>query len=114
MTITKIAEDFSGHRFTETYAYLARDVRWESVGGPIIEGRDAVISACNSTLAELADTTTEFTRFRTVAGTDAVVVDVIARYSTDGSVAVVASCDIYQFNGGMVQTITSYTVELPG
>ena len=108
-----VAEAFSGHRFRETYDHLAPDVVWTLVGGPVIRGRDAVIATCEDTLTELADGTTEFTRFRCVADDAMAAVDATGRYtSRDGSTSTVASCDIYEFRDGLVARITSYTVEL--
>ena len=108
-----IAAAFSGHRFRETYDHLAPDIVWVAAGGSTTEGKDGVISTCEETLAELADTTTEFTRFLTVADDDAAAVDVIGRY-TDlaGGTSTVASCDIYEFRDNLVTRITSYTVEI--
>lgn len=117
-TIQQIAEAFSSHRFSETFTHLAPDVRWVLVGESTIDGRDAVIEACESTAAELAGSTTAFTRFVTVAGKDAVAVDAVGRYTDPaGQTSVVASCDIYQFDDdpdhAAITTITSYAVELP-
>lgn len=113
-SIKKIAEAFSRHRFSEAFAHLAPDVRWVPVGQPTIEGKAAVIEACESTMTELTGVTTEFTRFVSVAGADAVAVDVIARYvEGNGDTSVVSSCDIYEFTGDSITTITSYAVELP-
>lgn len=71
MSIQQIAEEFSSHRFTETFAHLAPDIRWVLVGESIIDGRDAVIQASQGTATELAATSTEFTRFLTVVDVDA-------------------------------------------
>ena len=80
------------------------------VGAETIFGRDEVIGACQHTLSELVDTTTEFSRFFTIAGTDAVAVDAVAAYTgADGTTVVVSSCDIYEFTDDLVTTITSYT-----
>ncbi len=112
-TPQQIAEAFSGHRFHEAYEHLAPDVRWNLVGAEPLQGRDQVEAACEQTVAGLADVTTEFTRFLTIVGADAVAVDVIGRYaSADGGVSVVSSCDLYEFTDGLVTTITSYTVEI--
>ncbi len=109
----QIAEAFSGHRFDEAYDHLAADVGWVLVGGATLAGRDEVVAACEQTAAALAGATTEFLRFRTVVGTDAVAVDAIARYvDGDGTASLVSSCDIYEFESDVVTTITSYTVEL--
>ena len=109
-----IARTFSGHAFSEAYPYLAEDVQWVLVGGPTLVGKQAAIEACESTLQELAQTETIFSKFRTVVGADAVVVDVIGEYSApDQAGSVVASCDIFDFSDGLIRTITSYTTELP-
>jgi limonene-1,2-epoxide hydrolase len=112
--IQQIAEAFSSHRFTEAAPHLAANVRWIAVGQSTLEGRDAVVKACEDTAAELAAVKTEFTRFLSVAGTDAVAVDAIARYhEAGGTVSMVSSCDIYEFEDSKITTITSYAVELP-
>jgi hypothetical protein len=111
----QIAEAFSGHRFTESYVALADDVRWVLDGEAELEGKDAVVAACDSSTAEMAELArVEFSRFDSVAGDRLAVVDSEARYeSPDGSASVVSSADIYEFNGeGLVTTITSYAVEL--
>jgi SnoaL-like domain len=114
MTITETAEAFSGHRFAEAYPQLSPDARWVLPGQAALEGRDAIVAACENTATELAGATTEFTRFRTVSGPDAVAVDVVARYTdAAGHTSVVSSCDIYEFDGDTVVMITSYAVELP-
>lgn len=113
MDTRAIAEAFSGHRFAEAYDHLAEDVVWVLVGGSVIEGKPAVITTCGGTLTELADTTTEFTRFVTVADDHAAAVDAVGRYTgPDGAVFVVSSCDLYEFRDDLVVRITSYTVEL--
>jgi len=113
-TIQQIAEAFSRHQFTDTYAaHFAADVRWVSVGESILEGRDAVIAACDQSSTDLAQVSTEFVSFRSVAGTDAVAVDTVGRYTdSEQQISVVSSCDIYEFDGDTLTTITSYAVEL--
>ncbi|MDQ3715718.1 MAG: nuclear transport factor 2 family protein [Actinomycetota bacterium] len=112
-TIAEIGQAFSEHRFAEVYPHLAPEVRWELIGGSPLTGRDAVIAACEESLVYLSQATTDFRKFRSVVGTDAVVVDSLAEYSgADGQTSVVASCDIYDFVNGEVTTITSYTVEV--
>jgi ketosteroid isomerase-like protein len=108
-----LAAAFSGHRFREVYPALAPDVRWTSVGSGTISGRQAVVDACEETLAALAGTTTEFPRFVVIGDGDAVAVDVVGRYSdADGSLSVVSSCDVYAFADGAITSITSYAEEL--
>lgn len=113
MNQRETAEAFSGHRFAEAYGQLAEDVRWVLVGADVLHGRAAVRDACEATAAELTQTTTELLRFLSVDGGNVVAVDVIGRYTApDGTVSLVSSCDLYEFTGGQVATITSYTVEL--
>jgi SnoaL-like domain len=112
-TIQQIAEAFSRHQFTDSFAHLAADVRWVSVGESILEGRDAVIQACDQSSIDLAQVSTEFARFRSIVGTDAVAVDTVGRYTdSDQQTSVVSSCDIYEFEGDTLTMITSYAVEL--
>jgi ketosteroid isomerase-like protein len=113
-TISDIAEAFSAHRFEEAVGHLAADARWVLVGQATLEGRDAITAACRNTAAELSGSTTTFTRFLSVTGADAVAVDAVARYvDPAGGTSVVSSCDIYEFSGDTLTTITSYAVELP-
>ena len=114
MTITDIAEAFSRHRFDDALPHLAPDARWVLPGARTLAGCDAIAAACADTTAELAGATTEFTRFVTASGADVVAVDAVGRYvAADGSTSVVSSCDVYEFTGGTLTTITSYAVELP-
>jgi hypothetical protein len=110
----QVAEAFSSHRFSEVYEHLADDARWVLPGRAPIEGRSAIVSACETAagaMAELAGT--EVVRFVSVADDRLAAVDTITRYtSADGSVSVVSSADIYEFDGARLTTITSYAVEL--
>jgi ketosteroid isomerase-like protein/heme-degrading monooxygenase HmoA len=109
----ELAAAFSGHRFREVYPALAPDVRWTSIGAGTTTGRQAVVDTCEATLAALAGTTTEFPRFVVIGDGDAVAVDVVGRYTdADGSLSVVSSCDVYEFAGGAITSITSYAEEL--
>ena len=112
-TPREVAEAFSGHRFPDVYPALADDVRWVAVGEGELVGRQAVVDACEETLAELSGGTAEFLRFVVVAEDDRAAVDAVARYTDAGGVvSVVSSCDFYEFRGGTLTTITSYAVEL--
>jgi ketosteroid isomerase-like protein len=115
LTSEKIARAFSSHRFEIALPYLADDIVWTLVGSDPLIGRKKVKKALERTAADLAAVTTEFQRFRTVVGEDSVVVDSLARYTdAGGDVSIVASCDIYDFDGaGRITEIVSYTVELP-
>jgi hypothetical protein len=115
MLTKDIAEAFSGHRFAETYEHLADDVRWVLPGLATIEGKRAVIQACESSAAEMDQlASAEFSRFVSVADDHVAAIDTIGRYvDADGSVSVVSSADVFEFDGDAnVTTITSYAVEL--
>ncbi len=108
----EVAEAFSRHRFRDVYPALAPDVVWTAVGARQTVGRQAVIDVCEQTLAALAATSVEFTRFVLVADGDAAAVDTVARYTDAGGTSEVASCDVYEFRAGTLAAITSYDVEL--
>jgi hypothetical protein len=111
MTAVRIAEAFSGHRFPETYPYLSPTVRWHVVGASTLDGRDAVVAACESSGAELAGVTTTFRALRSIASPGTVVVESLADYvDADGETSTVASCDIYDFDGDLLVRITSYNL----
>lgn len=113
-SIQEIAEAFSSHRFEVATPHLAPDVRWVSVGGAVLEGRDAVLEACAEADEWFAGVSSDFTRFLSVVGESAVAIDAIARYvEADGQTSHVSSCDIYEFADGTVTSITTYAVELP-
>ena len=115
MDTQQIAEAFSRHRFSEVYDHLAADVRWVLPGHDGINGKHDVIAACESSFADMAQlASTEFSRFVSVASDRLAAVDAVGRYvSHDGTVSVVSSADIYEFDAdGRVTTITSYAVEL--
>lgn len=49
---------------------------------------------------------------RTVIGEGVVVVEATGRYIDEDGTSVVASCDIYEFDGPQIVGITSYNVEV--
>lgn len=76
-----------------------------------------MVQACEASAAEMAQLAgAGFTRFVSVAGGAVAAVDAIARYeSRDGTVSVVSSADVYEFDDdGLLTTIASYAVELDG
>jgi SnoaL-like domain len=107
-----VAEAFSGHRFEEAFAYLAEHVVWRMPGAESLAGRGAIIAACRSTAAALADTIVEVERFIVVDGGDVVAIDTVTRYGDAEDSSTVASCDIYEYHDDLITQITSYTVEL--
>jgi ketosteroid isomerase-like protein len=115
METEEIAEAFSSHRFLEVYDHLADDVRWVLPGQATIQGKAAVVAACESAAGEFAQLAgTDTVRFVSVADARTAAVDATTRYrSPDGSASVVSSADIDEFDqDGLLTTITSYAVEL--
>lgn len=112
MTNEQIARAFSGHRFDEAFDRLDENVVWNLIGLARLEGRDAVVAACNGTTAGNVDVTTSWLRFVSTGDGDVVAVDAIGRYEGPDNVTAVSSCDIYEFTDGVVHTITSYTTEV--
>jgi limonene-1,2-epoxide hydrolase len=111
-TNAEVARAFSGHRFAEAYDRVADDVVWTLPGQARIEGRAALIAACEGTLEGNVGVTTSWVRFVATADGPVVAVDVVARYEGEDGVTAVASCDVYEFDGGLIRAITSYAVEV--
>ena len=113
--IEHIARAFSGHDFEAVYPYLADDIEWSLVGERDVIGKAAVIETCDQSASYLSEVTTEFQRFKVLVGDDWAVIDSLAEYTDrKGEVSVVASCDIYDFDDGILFAITSYNVALDG
>lgn len=112
-TISEIAESFSRHRFADTYRFMLDDIEWMQVGGTLVRGKDDVVRVCEESAKYLAQVRTDFHQFKIIEADNCVVIDSRAEYvdDEDGS-SMVASCDIYDFAGGSLAAITSYTVEL--
>jgi hypothetical protein len=112
-TIQQVAEAFSSHRFTEIYDFMHPQVEWTLVGVARLEGIDQVRAACERSLAQLERMTTQFLRFKTVAGPDAVAIDSVAKYvDVKWQRSFVRSCDIYEFTQGYLTSITTYTAAI--
>jgi ketosteroid isomerase-like protein len=112
LTPREVATAFSGHRFEEALPYVADDVDWRMPGSDGLRGADAVIAACRDTASALADTDVQVQRFVVIADGDTVAVDTLTVYRDRDGATAVASCDVYEFIGGLIVRITSYTVEV--
>ncbi|MFL6135653.1 MAG: nuclear transport factor 2 family protein [Nocardioidaceae bacterium] len=113
MTNEQAARAFSGHRFEEIYDRLAAHATWTLVGEARLNGRDAIIGACQGTAKDNADVETSWLRFVSTGTGDVVAVDAIGCYVGPDGVSTVSSCDIYEFDDDLIAAITSYAVELP-
>lgn len=112
MNTDEIARAFSGHRFEETFDFIAPDAVWHLVGQAQLEGREAIVANCRGTTEETA-AETAWLRFVSTGAGSIVAVDAIGRYRGPEGVSVVSSCDIYEFANGAITAITSYAVDLP-
>lgn len=113
LSMEEIARAFSSHHFEAAHPYLTDGVTWTIVGDADLAGRDSVIGRCEQTTADLSEIATEFRRLRTLVGIDWVVIDSLAEYTDrEHQASLVASCDIYDFNDGMLSAITSYNIAL--
>ena len=114
LTNEDVARAISSHHFEAAIPRLADDVVWTLVGEEPLRGKDAILALMEATEAELAATTSEFERFRSIPAGDTVIVDSVAHYvDSTGDASTVASCDIYEFAEGQVREIRSYNIELP-
>src|SRR4051812_32972236 len=114
LTNEDVARAISGHEFEKAIPRLSEDIVWTLVGEEPLRGRDGVIALLEATEAELAATTTEFDRFRSIDAGDTVVVETVAHYvDATGDASWVASCDVYDFADGELIEIRSYNLELP-
>jgi hypothetical protein len=107
-----IARAFAQHRFDEVFPHLASDVRWTVVGYMVLEGADAVVRTCRDTVESLKGTTTSMDRCVTAVGDGVVAVDSVDRYTGSDGLTVVARCNIFEFAGTQIASITSYAVEV--
>jgi ketosteroid isomerase-like protein len=112
MNNMNLARAFSGHQFDDTFDRLAEDVVWNLIGEARLEGRQAVIDACQETAAENQHVTTTWLRFVSTGDGDIVAVDAIGHYAGPDGVSAVSSCDIYEFADGRIRTITTYAIEV--
>lgn len=113
MTYEEIARAFSGHRFDVALDSIAPEAVWDLVGEDRVEGREAIAEVCRRSTEATSDVETTWVRFVSVAAGDLVAVDAVGRYTGPDDVSTVSSCDIYEFEDGLIVKITSYAVELP-
>jgi hypothetical protein len=112
-TIQQVAEAFSSHRFREIYEFLHPKVEWTVVGAARLEGIEQVRAACEQSLGQLGRITTQFLRFKTIAGADSVAIDSVAKYvDAKWNSSFVRSCDVYEFTEGYLAAITTYTAAI--
>ena len=113
LTITDIATAFSRHEFAVAEPYIAEDIEWTLVGTATLVGKAEVIAACEQAALDLAEVSTEFSRFSVVANDEAAAVETVAEYvDAAGDKSTVASSDFYDFVDGRLTGIRSYNLEI--
>jgi limonene-1,2-epoxide hydrolase len=112
MNNEQIARAFSGHSFEETFHRLTPDSTWDLVGQTRLHGRDAIIATCRETEQELAHVETTWLKFVSTGIGEVVAVHAMGRYAGPDGISTVSSCDLFEFDGQQIATITSFTVEL--
>lgn len=111
LTQTQIAEAFSNHEFERTYPYFLDTIQWHLIGNERLDGKEAVVNACQQSADYLAGVTTRFSKFTVIVGTDCVVIDSTADYvDAQQKETKIASCDLYTFVDGKLSDITSYSI----
>lgn len=111
-TAREIAQAISTHDFEAALPYLADDVVWIMPGSEGLSGRENVAAACRATAAGLTGVEIVRDRLLVVDGGERVAIDTRTRYRDADGETTVASCDVYEFEGGMLARLTSYTVEV--
>ena len=113
LTIADIAAAFSRHEFSVAEPYIAEDIEWTLVGTATLVGKAEVLAACEQAAVDLADVSTEFSRFGVVANDSGAAVESIAEYvDAAGDRSTVASSDFYDFVDGRLTGIRSYNIEI--
>ena len=109
LTPSEIAVAFSSHRFDEVEPYLAEDIFWDLVAGAPRLDKAEVLALTAESAEALRTITTTFIDQRVIESDDTVVVDSVVEYvDEDGEKSVVSSCDLYEFENGLIVHIRSY------
>jgi hypothetical protein len=112
-TIQQISEDFSKHRFEDTFPHFSDTIQWHLIGDKVLIGKDDIVETCRQSAQYLSGVTTRFKKFKTIIDDNCVVIDSLADYIDEsGNITTVSSCDIYEFTEGQLSEITSYCIEI--
>ncbi len=113
LTIEQIAGAFCNWRFTETYPYMADEIKWNIVGREELGGRAAVIAHCTKSAKFLETVSPTSPKLKIHRAGNCVIVEGAARFQDqENHISSVASCDVFQFSDKRLVEITSYVIEL--
>ena len=112
LTQSEIAVAFSSHRFDEAEPYLAESVFWDLVAANPRIDKPEVLALTAESAEALTHITTTIIDQRVIESGGTVVVDSVIEYVADeGEKSIVSSCDLYEFEGGLIVHIRSYAGE---
>ncbi len=108
-TNATISHEFSKGNFKACYDYFAQHIKWNVVGNTVLEGKEAVVSFCESMLKEMVGST--FNNTNSLLDGNKIAVEGICSF-TDAAdkPATVLYSDFYTFDGDKIVTITSYCI----
>ncbi|WP_295121022.1 hypothetical protein [uncultured Chitinophaga sp.] len=110
MTPTAIARLFSAGKFEEAAPYLADSVEWFIYEeDKHFSGQTQVMAFAREIASYFASITTDFREYGLMEQDGKVAVYGYGKFIRDGEVVnEVNSCDVYEFDGGMVVRVHSY------
>ncbi|WP_126974292.1 nuclear transport factor 2 family protein [Gynurincola endophyticus] len=114
ITVRKtVAKNISLGNFKAAYDYLTENVVWNIVGEKLLAGIDHVKEYCETTAAYFESVETDFIIEKIIEDEHHVVVTGNARFVRDGNtIAIISSCDVYEFNAmDKVIEIMSYCIK---
>ncbi len=113
LNIDQLAEAFCRWRFTETYPYMADEIKWNVVGKEELVGRAAIIDRCTDAANFLETVSATLTKLKIHRAGNWVIVEGAAQFQDqENQTSSVASCDVFRFSDGRLVEITSYVIDL--
>ena len=109
--IEKVSRQFAGGHFKSTYHYMADDVQWNIIGGPVIKGKKEMILFCDKMDIEMAGTIVTTTDY--IADGNTVAIQGYCNATKFNKQQVkLEFCEVYLFKEEQLQQITTYCVEI--
>lgn len=114
ITVRKtVAKNISLGNFRAAYDYFTGNIVWNIIGEKLLSGIDDVKKHCETTAAYFESVETDFVIEKIIEDEHHVVITGNARFvRDDNTVAVISSCDVYEFNAmDRVMEIMSYCIK---
>lgn len=107
----QICEEFSKGNFEFAYEFLNKDITWNIIGNELLTGKEKVIEFCQNTSAYFKEVETDFRVNEIIVDEEKIVVTGTAVFiNKENKKTEVSSCDIYRFDVGFLNEITSYCI----